>query len=66
VLKARLLNDLVVQSDERALLWKSLRERAAQSQLYEANLPDDIDPSVLIALLGIKDFQANYVAKEDK
>jgi hypothetical protein len=28
LLKAKTLNDLVVQSDERSLLWQSLRERA--------------------------------------
>lgn len=54
-LKARTLNDLVVQSDERALLWKSLRERAKQNQLYKVDMPEDIDPAVLIALLGIKE-----------
>jgi len=64
VLKARTLNDLVVQSDERALLWKSLRERAEQGQLYKIDMPDDIDPTVLIALLGIKDLQADYEVKE--
>jgi hypothetical protein len=66
VLKARKLNDLVVQSDERALLWKSLRERAEQSKLYKVDMPEDIDPAVLIALLGIKELQADYVAKDDE
>ncbi len=55
VLSARTLNDLVVQSDERALLWKSLRERAEEGQLYKVDMPEDIDPAVLIALLGIKE-----------
>jgi hypothetical protein len=64
VLKADTLNDLVVQSDERALLWKSLRERAEQKQLYKADMPEDIDPGVLIALLGIKDLQADYGTEE--
>ena len=64
VLKADTLNDLVVQSDERALLWKSLRERAEQKQLYKVDMPDNIDPSVLIALLGIKDLGADYESKE--
>lgn len=64
VLKARVLNDLVVHSDERALLWKSLRERTKDNQLYQVDLPDDIDPSDLIALLGIKELSAEYGAKE--
>ena len=64
ILKANRLNNLVVQSDERALLWKSLRERAEQKQLYKVDMPDDIDPGVLIALLGIKDLQEDYEAKE--
>jgi hypothetical protein len=52
--QADTLNDLVVRADERALLWRSLRERAEQSQQYQTDLPEDIDPSVLAALLGIK------------
>ena len=60
VLSANTLNDLVVQSDERALLWKSLRERAEQKQLYRTEMPDDINPDLLIALLGIKEFQTDY------
>jgi hypothetical protein len=61
LLRARTLNDLVVQSDERQLLWQSLRERAQNEQLYKADLPEaDIPPEVLVALLGIKDFQQPY------
>ena len=65
-LKAQTLNDLVVQSDERALLWQSLRERAEQHQQYKVDVPDDIDPAVLIALLGIKELQTDYGAEEDE
>jgi len=65
LLNAKLLNDLVVQSDERELLWKSLRERALNEQLYKTDLPDaDIPPEVLIALLGIKEVQEPYDVKE--
>ena len=61
LLKAKSLNDLVVDGDERQLLWRSLRERAENEQLYKTNLPDaDIPPEVLIALLGIKDMQGDY------
>lgn len=64
LLNAQTLRDLVVQSDERQLLWQALRERLAQSQQYQTQeLPEiDLDPAVLAALLGISkaptDFQA--------
>lgn len=61
LLKARSLNDLVVNGDERQLLWLSLRERAENEQLYHTDLPAaDLPPEVLIALLGIKDLHADY------
>ena len=61
MLNAKLLNDLVVQSEERDLLWKSLRERAENEQLYKVDLPEtDIPPDVLLALLGIKEAQESY------
>ena len=66
LLKAKTLNELVVDGDERQLLWHSLRERAENEQLYKTDLPDvDIPPEVLIALLGIKDVQIPYDAKDD-
>lgn len=61
LLRANILNDLVVRTNERALLWRSLRERAASGQLYRTDLPDvDLPPDVLIALLGIKEEAAAY------
>jgi hypothetical protein len=61
LLNARSLNDLVVAGDERQLLWRSLRERAENEQLYKVDLPEaDIPPDVLIALLGIKEMQEPY------
>lgn len=61
LLNAKLLNDLVVQNEERDLLWKSLRERAESHQLYTVDLPEaDLPPEVLIALLGIKEPQESY------
>ena len=61
LLQARALRDLVVDSDERALLWRSLRERAQNSQAYSASLPEvDVPESVLQALLGIKDDAGPY------
>jgi hypothetical protein len=61
LLKAKSLNDLVVDGDERQLLWRSLRERAENEQLYKVDLPEaDIPPEALIALLGIKEMQEPY------
>ena len=65
LLNAKTLNDLVVDGDERDLLWRSLRERAENHQLYKTDLPDvDIPSDVLMALLGIKDQQRTYETKE--
>jgi hypothetical protein len=65
LLKAQTLNDLVVQNDERQILWQSLRERAANEQLYKADLPEaELPPEVLMALLGIKEAGSSYDAKD--
>lgn len=55
LLNARTINDLVVQTEERQLLWQALRERASQAQTYGVtDLEEiDLDPTVLAALLGI-------------
>jgi hypothetical protein len=56
-----MLNDLVVDGDERLVLWRSLREQAENEQLYKTDLPDvDIPSDVLIALLGIKELEEPY------
>ena len=61
LLHAKTINDLVVEGDERQILWMSLRERAENEQLYKADLPSaDIPPEVLMALLGIKDSDEEY------
>jgi len=56
LMQAKTINDLIVQSDERQLLWQALRERASQTQSYRATeLPElDLDPVLLATLLGIK------------
>jgi hypothetical protein len=60
LLQATKLNELVVQSDERQLLWQALRDRAEHSYetqaLPEVNLPDE----VLAILLGIKEADTPY------
>lgn len=66
ILNARTLADLIVRDDERALLWKSLRERAQASQYRTtADLPEaELPPEVLMALLGIRDLAGDYKSKE--
>jgi hypothetical protein len=60
LLNAITLNDLVVDGDERQVLWRSLRERAENEQLYKTDLPEaDIPPDVLMALLGIKEMNGS-------
>ena len=67
LLNAKSLNDLVVDGDERHILWKSLRERAENEQLYKTDLPEvDIPADVLVALLGIKDAEEPYEPKVPK
>jgi len=52
--KAQTFHDLVVRSEEREILWRSLRERAVQTGRYQADeLPEiAIDPT-LLQLLGL-------------
>jgi hypothetical protein len=54
--RAETINQLVVKTEEREILWRSLRERALKSGSYQATeLPDiDIDPE-LLALLMVKE-----------
>jgi len=60
LLNAKLLNDLVVQNNEREILWKNLCERAETEQLYKTDLLEtDIPPEILMTLLGIKDLQTD-------
>ena len=56
LLNASTLNDLVVQSEERKVLWRSLRERARQEHSYKVDGIDEmeLEPEVLASLLGIQ------------
>jgi hypothetical protein len=53
--RAKIVNDLVVRSEDREILWKSLRERNLQAKRYQAGddqvIPDD--PIVLDLLLEL-------------
>lgn len=67
LLRARTLKDLVIQGEERQLLWHSLRERAENEPLYQADLPEvNLPPDVLLALLGIRELSKEYQAKEQR
>jgi hypothetical protein len=62
LLKAHTVNELVVETEERQVLWQALRERGSQSQQYQpGELPElRIDPTALAALLGIKESSEIY------
>jgi hypothetical protein len=65
LLKAKTFNDLVVNNDERAVLWRSLRERAESGQQYYTELPElDIPPEILVKLLGITESSTFYDPSE--
>jgi hypothetical protein len=57
LLKACTVNELVVETEERQVLWQALHERASQSQQYQSSeLPElEVEPSILAALLGIQE-----------
>jgi hypothetical protein len=61
LLQAETVNDLVVRTDERKLLWRALRERASQDLAYE--VPEvDLSAELLAKLLGIKQLGVTYDA----
>jgi hypothetical protein len=54
LLAARTLDDLVLHSEERTMLWHTLRERARTAGVYAAALPEvDLPAEVLAQLLGL-------------
>jgi len=57
LLAAKTVNDLIVHTDERRLLWQALRERANRSQAYHTqDMPEpDLDPAFLAAMLGLQE-----------
>ena len=65
LLNAKTINDLVVDGDERQVLWRALRERAENEQSYKTDLPEaDIPPEVLLGLLGLKELDSGYDRNE--
>lgn len=70
LMNAHSLSDLVVRTEERSLLWRSLRERALKDGQYQANdLPDDLIDPALLALLGdlsnLKEQKDRYQADQN-
>lgn len=59
---AKTINDLVVASEERKILWRSLRERSSKFQTKEQSLPDDFDlDKNILMMLG----ELNLLRDED-
>ena len=59
LLDAETVNDLVVNSEERQILWKALRERLVKNQKYQAAEVEEVplEDEVLSQLLGIKELR---------
>jgi hypothetical protein len=53
LLHAETVNDLVVQTEERQMLWQALRERSNQAEAYNAEpqIDVEIDPAVVSVIL---------------
>lgn len=66
LLAAKTLKDLTVRDDERKILWKALRERAAEKQEYKVeDLPKELDDPKLLALFGIMS-SGTFLPMEDE
>lgn len=54
IMKASIVNDLIVKDEERDILLRSIRERATQSDMYSSNkLPEFILNEDILKFLGI-------------
>lgn len=60
--KANIINDLVVKTEERKMLWHSLREKALSSQEYrQIELPEIVlDPELLMMLGDLHDQENDF------
>jgi hypothetical protein len=67
LLRAETVNDLVVQDDERRMLWQALRERSSQAQNYQAGAPPELplDAALLAALFEIGSLDSGRTPAED-
>lgn len=62
LLNAETINDLIVHSEERKILWKALRERMKKDQTYQVDDLEnvDLDGELLSLLLGIREIEGTY------
>jgi hypothetical protein len=62
LMNALTINDLIVHSEERKILWKALRDRMLNEQTYRVEEYEnvDLDSEVLSLLLGIKDLENTF------
>ncbi len=62
LLHAETVNQLVVESEERQVLWRAFGQRASRTGNYVAadDLDIDLDPQILSALLGIRELEESY------
>lgn len=53
--RAQRVNDLVVHNEEREILWRTLRERARQTNFNSANENEksEVDPALIEMILGL-------------
>jgi hypothetical protein len=69
LLRARRINDLIIESEERRLLWQALHERASHAQSYNAAemaaLDVELDPQILATLLGIREIETQYKLEKE-
>lgn len=66
LMQAETINDLVVRTEERKILWQALRERA-ESGYGTAGVPEiDIPEEVLALLLGIRELEESYATRRSK
>lgn len=65
LLQAHTINELIVEDEERRLLWQALRERAADTQDYRSDSLDEFDSApleIMETFLGIKDARESYIS----
>ena len=53
--RAQRVNDLVVHNEEREILWRTLRERAGQTNFNSASVNEksEVDPALIEMILGL-------------
>lgn len=64
LLNAETVNDLVIEDEERQILWQALRDRASLAQQYSTpdakDIPPlEVEPALLAALLGLTNLEGN-------